>query len=473
MNRGIFRERIRRFGGMCIPLLAVCVSGCAGTRCYFGQGCVTAGIEERTGHTLGACPCAGEITVPDTVDCHDGITEAEAVALALWNSPQYQELLADLGLTRASVIEAGQLTNPEFWAVFPVGVKQLEFALNVPLDAVWLRPRRLAAAKLESQRIGNRLVQDGLDLVRDVRGAFSDLVLAQDRLRLAEEGARLRSQITELAEARLEAGSASELEVMTARIDELMEEGRAGRVGHDVALARQRLRFLMGVEFTDVAEKPAVLPEPPRVEMDPGQLVEQALASRPDLWAAEFGLQAARQRERLAKWDYLNVTGVLPDANGAGKKGFEAGPGATFTVPVFHQNQGAVARAHAEVEKARRGWETLRHKIVMEVRQAHSRVVQAQEDLDKWEVEILPVAEDAVATSEKAYSDGGASLLLMLLNSRQLLESQLRRSEAAADLRKAMAELDRSVGQRVVDSPTFTEAPALTGFSLDAVENTP
>jgi cobalt-zinc-cadmium efflux system outer membrane protein len=82
--------------------------------------------------------------------------------------------------------------------------------------------------------------------MRDVRLAFADLVLADERLRLAEESVRLRSQITELAEARLRAGSASELEVMTARIDKLMEEQRAGRLAHDRELAAERLRLLMG-----------------------------------------------------------------------------------------------------------------------------------------------------------------------------------------------------------------------------------
>lgn len=53
--------------------------------------------------------------------------------------------------------------------------------------------------------------------------------------------------------------------------------------------------------------------------------------------------------------------------------------------------------------------------------------------------------------SEKAYKDGGESLLLMLVNSRQLLDSQLRRAEAEADLRRALAELERSVGQPLVD----------------------
>ena len=465
--------RLLIFAVLYPALLAICASGCAGAGSYFTHGCVSAEIDKRTGYTLGAPDCPGESTIPDSVDWHDGITEREAVTLALWNSPQYQELLADLGFSRAAVIEAGQLSNPEFSTLFPVGVKQLEFALNVPLESIWLRPRRLAAAEFESQRVGNRLVQDGLDLVRDVRVAFADLALAQDRSRLAEESARLFGQITELAEARLRAGSSSELDVMTARIDKLIQQERAGRLAHDVQLARQRLRFLMGVEFTDVVIEAVVPPELPRVEADSEQLIEQALASRPDLWAAQFSVQAANWRLKLATRDYLNVTGILPDANGDGAKGFEAGPGVAFTVPIFHQNQGAIARAGAEVDKAMRQSESLRHKIALEVRQAHTRIVQTREDLKRWEDEILPATKEAVATSEKAYKGGGASLLLMLLNSRQLLDAQVRRAEAVAELRKAFAELQRSVGESVLQRPTFAAASTTTDLARDIIGNIP
>jgi len=429
----------------------VCASGCAGPKTYFGPHCVATQIESRTGHRLPAETCPGEPSIPATVDVEDGITEREAVALALWNNAEYRELLADLGLSRAAVIEAGQLANPEFSAMFPVGVKQLEFALNVPLEAVWLRPARLAAAELDSQRMGNQLVQSGLDLVRDVRVAFAELVLAQERLRLAQQSARLREQITELADARLRAGSGSELDLMTARIDQLIEQQRAARLVHDVGLAKERLRYLMGVGSIGIEFDAVAPPRPAAIATDPEFLLTQALASRPDLWAARFSLRAAEQRARIAAWDFLHVTKVFPDANSRGKKGFEAGPGVLFTVPLLNQNQGAKARAAAEVDKAQRSCETLRQKIAVEVRQAHRRVAQAREDLQKWSDEIRPASEEAVATSEKAFRDGGASLLLMLLNSHQLVDSQLREVEAAAELHKAIAEVERSVAGPVFD----------------------
>jgi len=433
-----------------LAMLATTLAGCAGARLHHGRHSVGSEIESRTCYTLGPAPNPCEACIPPGVDWDDGLLEDEAVAIALWNNAAYQELLAELGLTRADVIEAAQLTNPSFSTMFPVGVKQLEFTLNVPLEAIWLRPLRLAAAQRRSQETANRLVQDGLDLIRDVRLAYADLLLAQDLRQIAVENAALRGRIAGLADARVRAGSASGLDASTSRIDEMVQRQQAAQLEHEVELARQRLRTLMGMELTEVGLEPAP-PTVPDLPYDLDALVGEALLGRPDLLAAELACEAAQHRATLARRDYFHLAAILPDANGDGKKGFEAGPGLEFTVPIFHQNQGAIARADAEVERAERHFVTVRDKVALEVQQAYTRCVQARQALQTWDDRIVPTVEDAVAKAEKAYIAGGTSLLLMLETSRRLLDSQVERAQAAAELRRAAAELERSVGGRVFD----------------------
>ncbi len=437
--------------------LILCVTtllGCAGTRSHYGRRCVSGDLESRTCHALGPAPGPCQVCIPPGVSCEDGVSEDEAVVIALWNNAAYQELLAELGVTRAEIIEAAQLTNPRLWSVFPVGVKQLEFTLYVPLEAIWLRPRRLAAANLRSHETANRLVQDGLDLIRDVRVAYAELTLAQDRLRIAKEGARLNGRIAELALARVRAGSASELDASTARIDQLREMQKAAAMEHEVELARQHLRHLLGIDSSEIRVDPIQSPAMGELADDVEALVEEALTVRPDLQGARSAYEAAEQRVAVARRDVLRISALLPDANSRGDKGFEAGPGLDFTIPIFHQNQGAIARAEAEVEKAGRHYVTLRDTIALEVRQAYTRYFQAREALRMWDHEIVPSVEDAIARAEKAYLGGGTSLLLMLETSRQLLDSQVQRAEAAAALRRAAAQLERSVGWRVFETPT-------------------
>jgi len=432
--------------------------GCAAPSWYSGRMRVDSEIQSRTCHKLGPAGGGCETCFPEGVDFEDGISEDEAIAIALWNNASFQELLADLGLSRADVIEARQLANPEFSTAFPVGVKQLEFTLYLPLEAFWLRPRRLAAAQSRSQQTASRLVQDGLDLIRDVRVGYSDLALAEDRRRVAEKSVELSGRIAELAEARLRAGSASELDVTAARIDSLLQQQQAVRRFYEVDLARQRLRLLLGTPLMKIELVSVVPPATLEFECEVDELVDRALESRPDLQAAWAACEAARHRARLARHDYLGISAMLPDANGKGEKGFEAGPGLRFTIPVFHQNQGAIARADAEVDRAERHCRTLGETIAMEVRGACTRLAQAREELRTWEEAIVPTVEEAVFQSERAYEGGGASLLLTLETSRRLLDSELRQAEASAELGRALAELERSVGRRVFDTPSAAGA---------------
>ena len=97
------------------------------------------------------------MVLPELVDWEDGLSEDEAVTVGLWNNPAYRTLLADLDITRADVIQAAQLDNPQIMTLFPIGPKQWEFALRAPLDVLWLRPIRVAAAQLESARVAERL----------------------------------------------------------------------------------------------------------------------------------------------------------------------------------------------------------------------------------------------------------------------------------------------------------------------------
>ena len=438
-------------------VLAGCLAAGCATPAHFGRWHVATDLAERIGHELGPENSSCHVTIPEMVAWEDGLSEDEAVALGLWSNPAYQELLADLHITRADLIEAHQLANPEISTMFPISVKQWELALTLPLDVLVLRPHRVAAAQLESNRVAERLVQDGLDTVRDVRVAYADLVLADGRMQLAKQGSELRRQIAEMAEARLRAGAVAELDVSAIRLDALFGEEAVVRATRDVELAREQLRYVLGIELTDIDVAPVGLTDATTPEFDVDELVGEALASRPDLRALNLALSAATERARLTRYDYLNIRGILPDINADGDKGFEAGPGLRLAIPILNQNQGATARASADVERIRRKCVKLQDQIGLQVRQAHTNLRRAQEDLHIWREQIVPQAELAMASARHALQEDGVSLLLVLETTRQLVSAQQRELEAAAEVHRAIAELERSVGRRLIAEQSADE----------------
>ncbi len=433
-------------GSVC--LLTACISSRSDSRR------ISADLENRTGYSLTNSP-PGEFVIPPGVSIDDGLSEDEAVTLALWNNAAFQETLADLGLSRADLVQAGMLPNPTLSMLFPIGAKPFELTAKYPVEALWLRPRRVATAKLDYERTEQRLVQSGLDLIRDVRLACADLALANQRLALAETTLTLNRGIASQSQARLRAGEATGLEADSAKIDELQAREQAVRAGQDARVTRERLRSLIGLGLEPrqwvLNESPLPLSGIP----DSGVLVTNALNARPDLRAAELGLEAAGKRIGLARAEIYTFTAAI-NAKEVGSD-FLAGPGLDISIPIVNQNQGGIAQARAKFEKATRQYITVRDRIVLEVREAHTRVAQARESHEQWQKHILPPLEQSAQMVEKSYAAGNVPYLFVLENNRKLADARLKAATANADLRRAHAELERSVGRRL-ESPSTTSA---------------
>jgi outer membrane protein, heavy metal efflux system len=407
-------------------------------------------VNERTarepGHTF----------IPESVNLADGLSETEAVQLALRNNAAFQELLTDLGLAHADVVQAGQLTNPELLYIFQTGMKPFKYLVDLPVEAIILRPIRERAAEAEWERTRERLTQAGLDLVRDTRLAHADWVLARERVRIAEENLRLRERITTLTEDRLKAGDATPLEVSTAKIDSLRAKQEATRANNDLPIFEERLRNFTGLGVSRPDLTPEALEQPAEINADIEVLVADAVAARPDVLAAEHAIAAADERVRLARlgWGRLLAIG---DAT-SGHKSHEFSPGFRVTIPIFNWNQGAIARAQADRDRFARQLETVRERAILDVRLAFAQYAQAAADYRDWTTEIRPTVVLAVRRAENTYKEGGASLLLVLETSRQLIDTRAREAQLRADLARARAELERSVGRSV---------SAASGFAAD------
>ena len=385
--------------------------------------------------------------MPPDASIEDGLTSQEAVSIALWNSPSFQAVLADLGLARADLVEAGLLRNPVFSLLFPVGPKQLEWTLQFPLEALWQRPKRIAAARLNAQAVSERLVWDALTLVAQTRTAHAEAVIAERRLQLTIENADLVQRLAGITDARLRAGDISELEARSARSDAARVQVVRRAMEHDRNLARLTLAATLGLEAVadQLRPVPGGVVDPSTCGTEAARL-EDALASRPDVRAAEIGIEAAAQRARWERSRVLTLMGTL-DANGKGEEGFEMGPGVNLDLPIFWRNQGAIGRADVEVERSSRQYAAVRAQVVSDVRSATVRVQQSEQAIAAWRDEIVPSLETEQRQSEGAYQAGEIPLFTLLDVSRRLVDGRTRLLDAEADLQRATIALERSIGR--------------------------
>ncbi len=427
-----------------LAALAAGTVACASTGPVPDRGTVDAAIRSRG---LAGIRVDGSTSLPPDASIDDGVTSQEAVAIALWNSPSFQVTLADLGIARADVVEAGLLRNPIFSLLFPLGPKQLEWTLQFPLEALWQRPRRVAAAQANAQAIGERLVWDALTLVAQARTAHADAVIADRRLQLTIENADLVQRLAGITEARFRGGDISELEARSARNDAARALVVRQAVEHDRSLARLTLAATLGLDVLadELDPVPGDRVDPSACGTDLARL-EEALASRPDVRAAEIGIEAAAERARWEDSRVFALIGVL-DANGEGVDGYELGPGVNLDLPIFSRNQGAIGRAEAELERATHQYAAVRVQVIADVRSASVRVQQAQQALDAWQTGILPSLETEQRQAERAYQAGEVPLFMLLDASRRLVDGRTSMLDAEADLQRATIALERSIGR--------------------------
>ncbi len=422
-------------------LLLASLTGCEAPRSFPHP---EEGIARRSGFRAGPRPQALAFTWPDGIRSGQSLSEDQAIAIALWNNPDFQAALAGLGLARADVIKAGQLPNPALGMLFPNNASALEAAVKLPLDALWLRPLRVQAAQLDAQAIADNLTQGGLDVIRNVRVACAGIELARQRRLHAEESAAAFAGMAELAAARLKAGDTGELEPSQARAEAQVSRQEAQRLTYEEKLAGENLRALLGMSSGGAAL--SLRPLPPARTAAPASvnsLVATALASRPDIRAAELSVLAAGTRAKLAKAEILSLTVAAKSTSGAGTQ-----PGLEGTLPLLNQNQAGRALADSGVEKSLRQFNLVRERAAAEVRSARVKLDAARSVSAGWET-VIPSLLTAVETARRSVELGEANQLIALDATRRLAEARAKSAESEARLREARAELAHAIGTKL------------------------
>src|SRR5262245_32499214 len=128
MRNATSRTELLRLLGL--ALIACLGSGCIVSRSGLDQTWVADNLHERTGY-LPSPPGAhttdnADFCIPPGVDGSDGLSEEEAIALALANNTAFQSLLSELGLTRADILQARLIPNPTLELLLPATPKELE-----------------------------------------------------------------------------------------------------------------------------------------------------------------------------------------------------------------------------------------------------------------------------------------------------------------------------------------------------------
>ncbi len=432
-------------GYFCVLLLLVTV-GCKSPSVCCDPAFVSNELSCRTGSSIESVQPCTEV-LPAGVILEDGIDESEAIETGLANNSLFQATLAQLEMAGGDSVQASLIANPQTQIYFPSGAKEGQYTLYAPIESYFLRPARVKVANREYRRVGEQLVQNGLNVVRDIRLAYTDLALITEQSKLAAEAVDIRQGIADLTNNRFKSGDISELETITSKVDALNARALLGVQQQNVQISQARLASLLGIPTTRTPLVPTSFDNssPASFTMSEEELIAIALACRPDYHAARWTVAAAQERSKLSRWLFWRMDSVLDVRSGPGYT--RSGTGLRFDLPIFNRNQGGIIRADWELNAALHNRDAIRDQIYQEVRVANRQWEQAKANLQILETEVLPNLQQALEISKKGFEDGGTDYLLVLQTTSQYLDARSRILDQRAALRRASAELERSIGR--------------------------
>ena len=431
---------------------------------YFGISCATSNhvtrsfvsdeLKKQSGFDLTKTKLPGQLELPPNTVTSDGINEDEAIGIALWNNGQFQADLVSISIAHADVIDAGIVSNPLLRYLSPNAGIMASGYINFAFDFLWLRPKRIAAARVEAERIAGNMVQRGFSLIRDVQLSFTDMQFARDKAAILAENAIIRAEISRLGNARLRYGEISELEALTFRADSASAVDQSIKANLDTILQLNRLYTLLGfapdTSLSFQLTKDTLLAH----KISKSEYLELAGLYQPELQAAKLTIASAAKRLGWERSRILAFTAVLNYEHlqsGNTNKWFPNAfnPGFQMEIPILNRNQGKIARARAEIEQASFQYVALKQRIALDVTDAYNRYEELYKSYTNWNSGVIPSLEEAVRLVQLSYERGDISYLPVLEGLRQLVNGKLRRAEIEFELRRSISQLNYSIGNRI------------------------
>lgn len=394
------------------------------------------------------------------------LTLRQVLALALMHNPELAAFSWEVRAGEARVLQASLRPNPEVavgsehfggtGAVSGMGAAETTLAFSQLIETAGKRAKRTRVATLERDLAGWSYESRRLDVLTEATASFVDVLTVQQRLALLEELAGLAEKVCATIAERVTAGKSSPAEEMRAGVALANTRVEVQHAQRELELKRKRLAAAWGstnVTFNRVeGELTTVKPIPTDEQL--ATLVSQ----NPDVarWVTEMEerravleLEKARRIPDVAPW-------VGPRYYSAGSDvGFLAG--ISVPLPLFNRNQGAIREAQyrvAQAADARKAAALQAHKALLG---AYQSLSVAFVEASALQTDVMPLAQKAYEATNERYLLGKFGFVDVLDAQRALFEARTHYIQTLGDYHKAVAEVERLIGQSLDGIPVTTE----------------
>jgi outer membrane protein TolC len=278
---------------------------------------------------------------------------------------------------------------------------------------------------------------------------FDQAYLIERKLAVNDAHRTLLAELREIALARYEAGEANQQDPLEAELEEAELLHRDVALRADREITREQLNVLLHRSpELPLPPPPAALEVRPPAPEPREALEARALDERPELRAAEARLAAREAAVALARREYLPDLQLM-----GGYDAFEEDSrmrpmvGLGLNLPLrLTRRAAALDEAEAELEEARSARAGLDDQVRLSVGRALERLAEAHHSLEIFRDRMLPAARDRVASARAAFETGQSDFSTVIDAERRLRDAELGHEEAAVEVSRRHAELDRALG---------------------------
>ena len=342
------------------------------------------------------------------------VTRAEAGSAALAAGTRVALARADTAAALARLLSARALPNPSLAASYTTSVPIRHLTLDVPVfDALWKRGALAGQANAAVRASRLLFASERLAALVEVDTTYTRALAADARFRLSRQTARDADSLRKMTVSRRDAGDASDLDVDLATVVAGQQLNVATGDSLSFMGALLTVQTLMGIPAdsaslvladslvltaldTVVVRLPGVGPTP------------SVAAAEANLLAAEMGV--AVQKRGVFALPSVNVGIEWGDP---GQPGYLPLIGLAVPLPLFNRNQGPIAEATAERERARiqlvAARLAARQRLIEGVKEREALLAKIARDRD-----LVVRAQRVADRSLTAYREGAAGLPAVL-----------------------------------------------------------